>query len=198
MRIACLAASIPVLMTGSPYAAIKAMIRSYTSCTSALRPPLTQLAACGGRRAPAQRLYPERVKLSGPQGLMAGIDDLAGRTTGERIRHFRDRAGMSRPILGGLVGKSREWVKAVESGRLQPPRRHRSQARLITDPTESKAKMIRKAAAVPGLRRSSPGDLIASHVLGDSSDWPVCKPGGGQPRRVIPNDVSGHRRSAIG
>jgi len=59
MRIACLAASIPVLMTGSPYAAIKAMIRSYTSCTSALRPPLTQLAACGGRRAPAQRLYPE-------------------------------------------------------------------------------------------------------------------------------------------
>jgi len=53
---------------------------------------------------------------------MAGIDDLAGRTTGERIRHFRDRAGMSRPVLGGLVGKSPEWVKAVESGRLQAPR----------------------------------------------------------------------------
>jgi transcriptional regulator with XRE-family HTH domain len=53
---------------------------------------------------------------------MAGSGDLAGRTTGERIRHFRDRAGMSRPALGGLVGKSPEWVKALENGRLQPPR----------------------------------------------------------------------------
>ncbi len=53
---------------------------------------------------------------------MAWVDDLAGRTAGERIRYFRDRAGMSRPVLGGLVGKSAEWVKAVESGRLQPPR----------------------------------------------------------------------------
>jgi transcriptional regulator with XRE-family HTH domain len=53
---------------------------------------------------------------------MAGTDDLAGKTTGERIRHFRDRAGMSRPVLGGLVGKSAEWVKAIESERLQPPR----------------------------------------------------------------------------
>jgi transcriptional regulator with XRE-family HTH domain len=50
------------------------------------------------------------------------MDDLAGQATGDRIRHFRDRAGMSRPVLGGLVGKSPEWVKAVESGRLQPPR----------------------------------------------------------------------------
>lgn len=47
---------------------------------------------------------------------------LAGRTTGERIKHFRNRAGMSRPVLGGLVGRSAEWVKAVETGRLQVPR----------------------------------------------------------------------------
>jgi transcriptional regulator with XRE-family HTH domain len=53
---------------------------------------------------------------------MALTDDLAGRATGERIRHYRDRAGMSRPVLGGLVGKSAEWVKAIESGRLQAPR----------------------------------------------------------------------------
>jgi transcriptional regulator with XRE-family HTH domain len=53
---------------------------------------------------------------------MAGTDDLAGKTAGQRIRHFRDRAGMSRPVLGGLVGKSAEWVKAIEAGRLQPPR----------------------------------------------------------------------------
>ncbi|WP_434581893.1 DNA-binding protein [Carbonactinospora thermoautotrophica] len=29
---------------------------------------------------------------------------------------------MSRPVLGGLVGRSAEWVKAVETGRLQTPR----------------------------------------------------------------------------
>ena len=32
-------------------------------------------------------------------------------TTGERIRRFRTRAGMSRAVLGGLVGRSAEWVK---------------------------------------------------------------------------------------
>lgn len=29
---------------------------------------------------------------------------------------------MSRPVLGGLVGRGAEWVKAVETGRLQVPR----------------------------------------------------------------------------
>lgn len=29
---------------------------------------------------------------------------------------------MSRAVLGGLVGRSAEWVKAVETGRLQTPR----------------------------------------------------------------------------
>ena len=51
------------------------------------------------------------------------MDEGAGeRTTGQRIRHFRERAGMSRPVLGGLVGRSGEWVKAVEGGKLLPPR----------------------------------------------------------------------------
>lgn len=49
-------------------------------------------------------------------------EDIAGRTVGQRIRHYRERAGMSRPVLGGLVGRGAEWVKAVESGRLLPPR----------------------------------------------------------------------------
>jgi tetratricopeptide (TPR) repeat protein len=31
---------------------------------------------------------------------------------------------MTREVLGGLVGKSAEWVKAVESGRLQQPKLH--------------------------------------------------------------------------
>ena len=49
-------------------------------------------------------------------------EDIAAQTVGQRIRHYRERAGMSRPVMGGLVGRSAEWVKAVESGRLLPPR----------------------------------------------------------------------------
>jgi transcriptional regulator with XRE-family HTH domain len=40
----------------------------------------------------------------------------------QRLRHFRDRAGMTRAVLGGLVGRSESWVKSVESGRFLMPR----------------------------------------------------------------------------
>jgi transcriptional regulator with XRE-family HTH domain len=49
-------------------------------------------------------------------------EDRKALTPGERIRLHRDRAGMTRPVLGGLVGRSAEWVKAIETGRLLPPR----------------------------------------------------------------------------
>jgi transcriptional regulator with XRE-family HTH domain len=49
-------------------------------------------------------------------------EGLVGRSVGRRIQHYRERAGMSRPVLAGLVGKSAEWVKAVENGRLLAPR----------------------------------------------------------------------------
>ncbi|HEU5471695.1 MAG TPA: helix-turn-helix transcriptional regulator [Actinophytocola sp.] len=41
---------------------------------------------------------------------------------GNRLRHYREHRGMSRPVLAGLVGRSAEWLKAVENGRLQAPR----------------------------------------------------------------------------
>lgn len=41
---------------------------------------------------------------------------------GDRLQRHRKRAGMSRPVLGGLVGRSGEWVKALETGRLLTPR----------------------------------------------------------------------------
>jgi transcriptional regulator with XRE-family HTH domain len=41
---------------------------------------------------------------------------------GQRLRALRERAGKTRAVLGGLVGRSEEWVKAVESGRLRMPR----------------------------------------------------------------------------
>jgi transcriptional regulator with XRE-family HTH domain len=41
---------------------------------------------------------------------------------GARLKYYRTRAGKTREVLGGLVGKSASWVKAVETGRLQMPR----------------------------------------------------------------------------
>jgi transcriptional regulator with XRE-family HTH domain len=50
------------------------------------------------------------------------FDDLAGKTTGRRIQILRERRGLSRPTLAGLVGMSASWLKDVERGRLLPPR----------------------------------------------------------------------------
>lgn len=41
---------------------------------------------------------------------------------GERVEFFRNRAGMTRKVLGELCGRSEEWVKAIEKGRLLMPR----------------------------------------------------------------------------
>jgi tetratricopeptide (TPR) repeat protein len=40
-------------------------------------------------------------------------------TIGQRVMLHRRRWGMSRDVLGGLVGKSGRWVKAVERGEIQ-------------------------------------------------------------------------------
>lgn len=45
-----------------------------------------------------------------------------GVPVGQRIKRNRERIGMSRPLLAARVGRSAEWLKAVENGRLQPPR----------------------------------------------------------------------------
>lgn len=49
-------------------------------------------------------------------------DELAGMTIGERIQSVRERTGKSRPVVAALVGRSAEWLKAIEKGRSQPPR----------------------------------------------------------------------------
>lgn len=46
-------------------------------------------------------------------------DDLP---VGQRIKIARLRAGKSRPVLGGLIGRSAGWVKGIETERLLPPR----------------------------------------------------------------------------
>lgn len=52
----------------------------------------------------------------------SGMPDLGHLPIGQRIKQHRERIGMSRPVLGGLVGRSADWVKAIENGRLQVPR----------------------------------------------------------------------------
>ncbi|SFC98189.1 helix-turn-helix domain-containing protein [Streptomyces aidingensis] len=41
---------------------------------------------------------------------------------GQRLQILRERRGMSRPVLAGLVGMSPSWLKQVERGRLHPPK----------------------------------------------------------------------------
>ncbi|GHC87747.1 hypothetical protein GCM10007079_32140 [Nocardiopsis terrae] len=41
---------------------------------------------------------------------------------GTRLKLNRTRRGMTREVLGGLVGRSASWVKAVETGRLGTPK----------------------------------------------------------------------------
>ncbi|MFC4051279.1 multiprotein-bridging factor 1 family protein [Actinomadura syzygii] len=43
-------------------------------------------------------------------------------TVGQRIRYYRERRGISREVLGGLVGRNRRWVKAVERGEIGQPK----------------------------------------------------------------------------
>lgn len=52
-----------------------------------------------------------------------GVEDMEDTASvGLRIKTRRERIGMSRPVLGGLVDRSGEWVKSVETGKLQTPK----------------------------------------------------------------------------
>jgi len=50
------------------------------------------------------------------------MDELEGKSIGERIQTLRERTGKSRAVVAGLVGRTDSWLKAVERGRLLPPR----------------------------------------------------------------------------
>lgn len=43
-------------------------------------------------------------------------------TFGQRVRIARDRAGMTRPVVAGLMGRSPDWVKYIENGSIAMPR----------------------------------------------------------------------------
>ncbi|WP_328930681.1 helix-turn-helix domain-containing protein (plasmid) [Streptomyces sp. NBC_00190] len=46
----------------------------------------------------------------------------AFQTFAHRARAARDRAGLTRPVAAGLVGRSAEWVKGIETGAIGMPR----------------------------------------------------------------------------
>ncbi|SDY03828.1 Helix-turn-helix domain-containing protein [Micromonospora pattaloongensis] len=52
------------------------------------------------------------------------MDPMPELTFGQRLKLYRERSGKTRAVLGGLVGRSAEWVKAVETDRILPPRIH--------------------------------------------------------------------------
>ncbi len=52
------------------------------------------------------------------------MDSLPELTFGQRLKVYRERSRKTRAVLGGLVGRSAEWVKAVETDRILPPRIH--------------------------------------------------------------------------
>ncbi|MEV6656430.1 helix-turn-helix domain-containing protein [Nocardia fluminea] len=52
---------------------------------------------------------------------MSTPDELAAKAIGERIQNIRTRTGRTRAVVAGLVGRSEDWLRDVEKGRLQHP-----------------------------------------------------------------------------
>lgn len=49
-------------------------------------------------------------------------EDLPSLSIGQRIELHRKHAGKTRDVVAGLVGRSTEWLRSIETGRRQPPR----------------------------------------------------------------------------
>jgi len=73
--------------------------------------------------------YPDSVELQG-RGKAVSTDGTPGLLDptgspigfGQRMQLLRNRRGVSREVLAGLLGRSVSWVKQVESGRMQMPK----------------------------------------------------------------------------
>jgi hypothetical protein len=109
------------------------------------------------------------------------LDDLAGKRTGERIQVLRERKGLSRPVLAGLVGMSAGWLKGIEQGRRLPPRL----PVLVND-----EEMIR-------LRAEFPGHRIGTETIMDRVRFVArSQQGGARPHTVVTHDL-GELRVAL-
>src|SRR5690606_1362068 len=80
-------------------------------------------AACSQPLTPAfSRAYLGRRYRNTQQHRTPMIDDLAGKSIGARIQTTRERRGMTRETVAGLVGRSAQWLKDIEKGRRGEPR----------------------------------------------------------------------------
>ncbi|WP_406068234.1 helix-turn-helix domain-containing protein [Micromonospora sp. NBC_01638] len=81
------------------------------------------------------------------------MDPMPELTFGQRLKVYRERSGKTRAVLGGLVGRSAEWVKAVETDRILPPRVHmldRIARALRVDVSSLVGELSDRSAAVNG------------------------------------------------
>ncbi|MER5334915.1 helix-turn-helix transcriptional regulator [Micromonospora sp. NPDC002717] len=81
------------------------------------------------------------------------MDSMPELTFGQRLKVYRERSGKTRAVLGGLVGRSAEWVKAVETDRILPPRVHmldRIARALKVDVSALVGELSERSAAVNG------------------------------------------------
>jgi len=83
-------------------------------------------------------------------------------TFGARLRALRERAGKTRPVLGGLVGRSSDWVKALENGKLLTPR----MPMLIR---LAEALGLQDLAELTGSHRIPIGSITKAYVAGTES-----------------------------
>ncbi|WP_330317551.1 helix-turn-helix transcriptional regulator [Streptomyces platensis] len=100
-------------------------------------------------------------------------------TFGQRVRRARERNGQTRAVVGGLVGRSTEWVKAIENSRLKTPRLPlllrladvlgvQDIAELTGDERVLAASYTKSAhSALPEVR-----DALTTYRLGDSDEEP--------------------------
>lgn len=109
-------------------------------------------------------------------------DDLPTLTTGQKIKTFRVRSGKSRAVLGGLVGRSAEWVKSVEMGRILPPRLPvlNQIARALNVPVQALMVEDEQAVTVP-----TQGHAALPAVRTALNLWPVPVPDQPQPLEHI-------------
>jgi transcriptional regulator with XRE-family HTH domain len=107
---------------------------------------------------------------------MRGNDELPTLPIGQRVKLLRERAGMSRPVLAGLVGKSPEWVKSVEMGRILSPRPAvlAQLAKALKVPVQTLIAEVDQVVLAPG-----PGHPALPAVRDALNRWRV--PDAGQP-----------------
>jgi transcriptional regulator with XRE-family HTH domain len=144
-------------------------------------------------------------------------------TTGERIRHLRERRGMSRVVLANLVGYSADWLKRIEAGqrgisipalvRLARVLRVEDLSLLIDGdiempvsafegPYHPAGEAARQIAGVGSFRPSSDDDPPDVAALGEGvaaawRDWHTLPDNHSAVAAVLPGLVSGLDRATI-